>query len=117
MTLSFKGQGNKLFHDITRDEAQRGSTLGVDQSFAIVLDDQIYSFPTIDYTKYADGINPAGTGAEITGLQSQSEANHLALVLRTGALPVVFKTVERTDVSATLGKDSLRQARSAAIAA
>ena len=40
----------------------------------------------------------------------------LALVLQTGALPVQFVTVERTDVSATLGKDSLRQARNAAIA-
>jgi SecD/SecF fusion protein len=118
VTMQFTGQGNKLFHQITREEAQRGQALGNDdfQSFAIVLDDQIYSFPTIDYTKFADGIDPTGTGAEITGLQSQSEANHLALVLQTGALPVRFKTVERSDVSATLGKDSLRQARNAAIA-
>ena len=37
------------------------------------------------------------------------------LVLRSGALRVPFRTVEQTDVSATLGKDSLRQARDAAI--
>ena len=37
-------------------------------------------------------------------------------MLQTGALPVQFVTVERSDVSATLGKDSLRQARNAAIA-
>ena len=37
-------------------------------------------------------------------------------MLQTGALPVTFVTIERTDVSATLGKDSLRQARDAAIA-
>jgi SecD/SecF fusion protein len=116
VTMQFTGKGNGLFHDITRAEAQRGQQLGVQQSFAIVLDDQIYSFPTIDYTKYADGIDPTGTGAEISGLQSQGEASNLALVLRTGALPVQFVTVERTDVSATLGKDSLRQARDAAIA-
>ena len=116
VTMQFTGHGNTAFHNITRLEAQRGQTLGVQQSFAIVLDDQIYSFPTIDYTKYADGIDPTGTGAQITGLQSQSEANHLALVLQTGALPVKFVTVERSDVSATLGKDSLRQARNAAIA-
>ena len=30
---------------------------------------------------------------------------------KTGALPVKFVTVERTDVSATLGKDSLNQAK------
>ena len=118
VTMQFTGKGNKLFHEITRDEAQRGQQLGNDnfQSFAIVLDDEIYSFPTIDYTKYADGIDPTGTGAEISGLQSTKEAQNLALVLQTGALPVKFVTVERSDVSATLGKDSLREARNAAIA-
>ena len=43
------------------------------------------------------------------------EAKNLALVLQTGALPVNFVPLERTDVSATLGKDSLKQARNAAI--
>ena len=60
VTMQFTGKGNGLFHDITRAEAQRGQALGVQQSFAIVLDDQIYSFPTIDYTQYADGIDPTG---------------------------------------------------------
>ncbi len=116
VTIQFKGKGNGLFHQITRNEAQRGQQLGVLQSFAIVLDNQLYSFPTIDYKQYGDGIDPTGGGAQITGLSSQKEASDLALVLQTGALPVPFVTVSRTDVSATLGKDSLRQARNAAIA-
>ena len=37
-------------------------------------------------------------------------------MLQTGALPVRFVIAERTDVSATLGKDSLKQAYTAAIA-
>ena len=36
-------------------------------------------------------------------------------MLQTGALPVEFKQIERTDVSATLGKDSLKQAKTAAL--
>jgi SecD/SecF fusion protein len=116
VTMQFTGKGDKLFHEITRDEAQRGQALQAQQSFAIVLDHQIYSFPTIDYTQYADGIDPTGTGAEITGLASENEAQNLALVLQTGALPLQFVTIESTDVSATLGKESLRQARDAAIA-
>ena len=36
-------------------------------------------------------------------------------MLQTGALPLKFEQVDRTDVSATLGKDSLRQAVIAAI--
>ncbi len=115
VTMQFSGRGNRLFHQVTRNEAQRGQQLGIKQSFAIVLDNLLYSFPSIDYNQYGDGINPAGTGAEINGIASQKEASDLALVLQTGALPVKFVTIERTDVSATLGKDSLRQARDAAI--
>ncbi len=36
-------------------------------------------------------------------------------MLQTGALPVQFMTLERTEVSATLGKDSLKEAQRAAI--
>ena len=115
VTMQFTSKGNKAFRDITRAEAVRGQTLGVQQSFALVLDNQLYSFPTINYSQYPGGIDPTAGGAEITGLQSVTEAQHLALVLQTGALPVKFITIERTDVSATLGKDSLRQARDAAI--
>src|SRR5437762_7688653 len=115
VTMQFKGHGNKIFHEITREEAIRGQTLGTPQHFAIVLDNQIRSWPQIEYQKYPDGIDPSNGGAEITGMANLTEAKNLALVLQTGALPVRFVTIERTDVSATLGKDSLRQARDAAI--
>jgi SecD/SecF fusion protein len=115
VTMQFTGHGDKVFHDITRAEARRGQILGTNQSFAIVLDNQLYSFPDIVYATYPDGIDPTAGGAEITGIASLSEAKSLALVLQTGALPVKFVTIERTEVSATLGKDSLKQARNAAI--
>jgi SecD/SecF fusion protein len=112
--LSFTSKGGKKFHAITRDEAQRGSIRGAPQHFAIVLDREIKSFPQIDYKQYPDGIDPIN-GAQITGLQSDREAHDLALVLQTGALPVNFEIAERTDVSATLGKDSLKEAQRAAL--
>ncbi|MGH3025755.1 MAG: preprotein translocase subunit SecD, partial [Gaiellaceae bacterium] len=115
VTMQFTGHGNKVFAQVTKNEAQRGASLGVIQSFAIVLDSQIRSWPTIDYTKYPGGINPAGTGAEISGTFTTGEAKDLALVLQTGALPINFVTQEQTNVSATLGKDSLSQAWKAAI--
>ena len=80
-----------------------------------MLDNEIRSWPQIDYTQYPNGIDPTGTGAQITGMSSLKEAQNLALVLQTGALPVKFVPLERTDVSATLGKDSLKQAQNAAI--
>jgi SecD/SecF fusion protein len=114
--MQFTGHGNKAFHEVTKNEAIRGSISGVNQHFAIVLDNEIRSWPQIDYKDLPNGIDPTGTGAQITGLTSFNEAKNLALVLQTGALPVNFVPLERTDVSATLGKDSLKQARNAAIA-
>src|SRR5205807_1664083 len=53
--------------------------------------------------------------AKSSGIGSIGETKDLALVLQTGALPVNFVQIERTDVSATLGKDSLNQAKKAAL--
>ncbi len=115
VTMQFTGKGNKVFRDITKEEAQRGSIRGFDQHFAIVLDNELRSYPSIDHQKYPNGIDPTAGGAQITGMAGLQEAKNLALVLQTGALPVSFDTVERSDVSATLGADSLREARNAAI--
>jgi len=118
--MQFTKEGGRKFHEITRREAQRGrlqsGITGQEslQSFAIVLDKDIKSFPTIDYREYPDGIDPIN-GAQITGIRSVGEAKDLAIVLQTGALPVNFIQIERTDVSATLGKDSLEEAKRAAL--
>jgi len=124
--MQFTGKGKKVFHEITRREAQRGSLAcqGASsqqdvqrcaQHFAIVLDGQIQSVPYIDFKRNPDGI-PGDNGAQIDmGGGSLGDAKKLALVLQTGALPVQFTTAERTDVSATLGKDSLNQAKKAAL--
>ena len=121
VVMQFTDKGADTFHDITRELAVRGKTQTqvlaspdpLLQHFAIVLDNEIRSWPSIDYEQYPDGI--AGNSAQITGLASVQEAKDLALVLQTGALPVRFEQVDRTDISATLGKDSLRQALIAAI--
>ncbi len=112
--MQFTGKGSSKFQEITRGLYQRGQFKQSPQHFAIVLDNDIASFPQIDYTdsSLSDGISG---NAQITGINSVGEAKDLALVLQTGALPVSFKQIERTDVSATLGKDSLRQAKTAAI--
>ena len=57
----------------------------------------------------------AGDNAQISGMASLQEAKDLALVLQTGALPVEFRTLDQTAISATLGKDSLQEAKVAAL--
>src|SRR5262245_1583541 len=84
--MQFTGHGNKAFHQVTRNEAIRGSIAGTPQHFAIVLDNEIRSWPQIDYNNLPNGIDPTGSGAQITGLQNFNEAKNLALVLQTGAL-------------------------------
>ncbi len=127
VTLQFTGHGSSVFEKITRAEAQRGQTkfqlggqqgdpLQYVQHFAIVLDGELRSTPYIDFTD-ASVRNGISGNAQIDLGQggSYQEAKDLALVLQTGALPVSFQQIERTDVSATLGKDSLTQAWHAAL--
>ncbi len=125
--MQFTHGGAKKFQDVTRTLAERGrtrySTAGSPsgqednyaQQFAIVLDREIRSAPTVSFRDNPNGI-PGTNGAEITGIGSVQEAKDLALVLQTGALPYNFRQLEKTEVSATLGKDSLAQAKTAAIA-
>ncbi len=126
VTLQFTNHGSNQFQKITREEAQRGQArynlagkqgdpTNYAQHFAIVLDGQLQSTPYIDFKQNPDGI--PGPNAQIDMGQGGTfkDAQNLALVLQTGALPVSFTQIERTDVSATLGKDSLHQAIKAAI--
>ena len=119
--MQFTKDGARIFQDITKKEAAYGRLQSgiagnkVEGHFAIVLDREIKSWPSIDWEQYPNGIE-GSNGAQITGLDGFGEAKNLALVLQTGALPVNFHQIERTDVSATLGKDSLQEAKKAAIA-
>jgi len=106
--INFTGKGGKQFGRVTRDLAVTGQITGVNQTFAIVLDNQMESDPYVDYKQNPDGIQ--GTSAEISGAFTITEAKDLALVINTGALPVTLNQIESQVVSATLGKDSLHQA-------
>src|SRR4051812_21352023 len=124
--LQFNNHGSNQFEKITKSEAEAGQTaydlagrsgdyLNYTKHFAIVLDQKLQSTPYIDFKNTPNGI--PGPNAEIDLGQGGSigEAKDLALVLQTGALPVTFHQIERTDVSATLGKSSLTQAWHAAL--
>ncbi|UCF09549.1 MAG: protein translocase subunit SecD [Candidatus Bipolaricaulota bacterium] len=79
---------------------------------AIVLDDAIYSAPVIteDIKQAAEAAGARGIEtAQISNIPSQEEANRLAIVLRTGALPVAVTIVQEDTVGPTLGSDSIRR--------
>jgi SecD/SecF fusion protein len=126
VTMQFTDDGGDKFAEITNAIADRGKLQynirgagqppeAFFQNFAIVLDRQIKSWPSINFEEYPNGIGGAN-GAQITGIGALQEAQDLALVLQSGALPITFTTLESTTISATLGADALAEAWKAAIA-
>lgn len=108
VTLQFTGDGQDKFADITRQLATDGQLKGALQHFAIILDGRIVSNPSVDYNEYPTGIS-GSNGAEINGNFSQGEAETLAKQINSGALPIELEVISQKEVSATLGKESLRQ--------
>jgi protein-export membrane protein SecD len=73
----------------------------IGRPFAIVLDDRIVSAPNIQ--------SPiTGGSGQIVGAFTIAEAEQMAVVLRSGALPAKLKVAERRVVDASLGADSIR---------
>ncbi|RJP26974.1 MAG: protein translocase subunit SecD [Actinobacteria bacterium] len=98
--------GYKIVFKLTDEASPQFAVLTEEllgKQLAIVLDYNLESFPTVQ--------SPIDTGeGEITGDFSREEARDLALVLKIGALPVEFEPDPLVEnISATLGRDSLRQ--------
>jgi SecD/SecF fusion protein len=116
VTFEFSSGAKSTFQRVTREIAQRGQNAalpGVNpeaalQHFAVVLDNQVITAPSIDYRKYPEGID-ASTGSEITGGFTLSSAQNLADELQSGALPLTLNLISNSQVSATLGKQALEQ--------
>ena len=73
----------------------------VDKNIAIVLDDYVYSYPTV--------INRiVGGRSSITGLESRDEAQDIVTILMSGALPAPVDIVEERTVGPSLGEASIR---------
>ncbi|MCD6181044.1 MAG: protein translocase subunit SecD [Candidatus Cloacimonetes bacterium] len=100
ISLKFNKRGAKRFATITGQNIKK--------RLAIVLDDIVYSAPTIQ-----DKI-PTGD-ASITGIPSLEEAQDLAIVLSAGNLPAPVNIIEERTVGPTLGKDSIKSGVLAAV--
>jgi protein-export membrane protein SecD len=95
--LQLKDTGSRLFDDYAEEH--------YGEQFAIVLDDQVMSAPTIQATRF-------GGRAQISGGQGGfpvEEANSLVTVLKFGSLPLEIREVGFSSISATLGLDFLKQ--------
>ncbi len=88
---------------LTSDGAQlfsRATEQHIGERLAIVLDNVVSSAPTIQDRISAEGI--------IHGRFTMQQANDLALLLRSGALPASLRIEHDQSVGASLGNDSIR---------
>jgi hypothetical protein len=90
--FGFTFKGKTEFQNVTATIARRGdlfSALGrtLDQHFAVALDDELITVPSIDFRVYPDGIIGGGAADITAGFANQS-ASDLATELRLGPLPV-----------------------------
>jgi protein-export membrane protein SecD len=95
VSFRFEGEGANTLEEITE-------RLSAEQKqMAIVLDRRVESAPTVQSALPGEG--------EITGDFTEDEARDLAVVLQSGSLPVELEQSQVETVSATLGRQSLRQ--------
>ena len=99
VSFNLTSRGGAVFADVT------GANVG--RRLAIVLDNRVQSAPNIQERI------PRGQGS-ITGNFTEEEAQNLAIVLRSGALPAPVNVVEERTVGPSLGQDSISKGFTAA---
>ncbi|MFZ5646812.1 MAG: protein translocase subunit SecD [Bacillota bacterium] len=100
VNLTFKQEGARKFAQAT--------SANVGRPIAIILDGQTLQTPTVQ--------EPITNGkARITGYQSLEEAHRIAILLRSGALPVKVEVIEKRTVGPALGADSLAKSKHAGV--
>ncbi len=102
VSFRFDSTGGRRFAQATQEN--------VGKPFAIVLDNKVISAPVIN------GPILGGSGI-IQGNYTTASANDLAILLRSGKLPVELKVVEERTVGPDLGADSIRAGSIAAVVA
>ena len=98
----FSGQSEVLFYmnseGVNLFAEATGANVG--NRLAIVLDDVIRTAPNIESRIDSES-------ARITGVGTVEEADDLALILRSGALPAKLSIIEERSVGPSLGRDSI----------
>ncbi len=86
------GEGGDIFYKFTSEN--------VNKTLAVVLDDKVRAQARI--------AEPIRDAVRVTGF-TLDEAKDLALVLRTGALPVPLVIINSTAIGASLGEDAIKE--------
>jgi len=96
VTFILDSEGGEIFYQLT--------SANVDKSLSIVMDNKVKSRARIQEA-IRDQVRLTGFDAD--------EANNIALILRTAALPVELEPVNQQAIGAALGEDTIRQGMNA----
>lgn len=102
INFAFDQRGARRFADYTREH--------VGELFAIVLDGEVISYPRIQTPI-------TGGQGRITGSFAPEEAQRIATLIRSGALPAPLTTLDQRSVGPGLGADSVRAGSEASLIA
>lgn len=94
VSMTMNGEGARTWGRITKDNIGR--------QVAIVLDNYVYSFPTVQS-------EISGGNSQITGNFTVAEAKDLANILKSGKLPAPAKVIEEEIVGPSLGQATINQ--------
>jgi SecD/SecF fusion protein len=117
VTLTYKNGGGDEFTNISARLAQEATVAGFKDGKinppnglpnAIVVDGQLVATPVVDPDENPNGIDARLNGSSVISGLSKSDADRIALEVQSGSLPIKFTATSFNNVSATLGKDSLR---------
>ena len=108
ISLQFTDAGSKIFAEITKNLANKGTPNNLSR-LAVILDGKLYSAPTVSQ-------EIRGGGASITGQFTQREAIELSSVLNN-PLNVELSVEEMYEVGATLAEDAKNSSINAALMA
>ena len=92
VSMSMNAEGAKIWARLTADN--------IGKSVAIVLDDYVYSYPTVNQ-------EIRGGRSSITGNFTINEAKDLANVLKSGNLPAPAKIMQEEIVGPSLGQEAI----------
>lgn len=92
VSMTMNSEGSKVWARLTKDN--------VGKSIAIVLDDQVRSFPNVN-------TEITGGRSSITGLESVEEALDLANILKSGKMPAPAHIIQEDVVGPSLGKEAI----------
>jgi preprotein translocase subunit SecD len=108
VALEFNKEGGDIFGKVT--ERLSKEVVKEKRILSIYLDDEVVSAPEVQYGKPIYSQH-----AEITGLGSMENARTIALLLKSGALPVPVKVLSDNYVDPTLGQEAVTRSMKAGL--